>query len=415
MVLLLLLMFFSSLSEEGPGTGGSHHLPVENHHSLYAPMDTALHYWRFGGSTVAGQNFIRLTPSSQSRSGWLLNDFDIRSKDWELEVAVSIRSDYYIGGDGFAFWVLDRTMLKDTGSNDVKALQGNVLGMREDFIGFGVAFDTYDNNGDRNNPSVSVLQNDGSKKEWDHDNDFEPDRVKVAHNDFDTMCQLDYRNKQVAPRIMLRYQSGVLHVYTNQDGSEYKACLAVRLDVSTINTHSFAFTALTGAVADIHEIVSITVRYLNQDDPELDDWSLARQGTVTKRWWTVLLHWLLCASVGGYLGWTTYQDYTIFKTNITRNTALLCSKINISRQTSSKICAGLYVWLVLTGSYSAVLLGTPKFLIHTWEYMTHYKLDPSSVSKLNRNKGQDPLTYLYIEMGSTALSLTYFLWRVIFP
>jgi len=414
-LLLVVMKLLSSMAEEGPGSGGSHHLPVENHHSIYPPMDASLHYWKFGGSTVAGRSFLRLTPSSQSRSGWLVNDFAIGSKDWELQVAVSVRSAFHIGGDGFAIWVLDRSMLKDL-ENDHKGIQGNVLGLRQNFKGFGVIFDTYDNNGDRRNPSVSVLENDGSKRKWNHDEDFDPDRVKTPHNEFDTYCQLEYRNKEKNPVIMLRYQSGVLHVYTDQDGQGFKACLAVKLDISTMNSHSFAFTALTGAVADIHEILSITVRYLDKNDPELDDWSVARQGTVSKIGWKTVLHWVLCVVVGGYVSWMTYQDYTVFQTNITRNTALMCSKINASRQTSSKVCAGLYIWLVLTGSYTAVLLGTPKFLIHTWEYMTNYKFDPSSISKLNRkNKGQDPLTYLYVEMASAAISLTYFLWRVIFP
>jgi len=416
MILLLVVMkLMLSVAQEGPGTGGSHHLPVESHHSLYPPMDASLHYWSFGGSTVAARSFLRLTPSVQSRTGWLVNEFAIGSKDWEMQVALSVRSAFYIGGDGFAIWVLDRSMIKEPDKEHYK-LEGNVLGMREDFNGFGVIFDTYDNNGDRNNPTVSVLMNDGTMKEWENDEDFQSDRVKAAYKDFDTSCTLEYRNEQVDTQILLRYQSGVLHVYTDLGGEGFKACLAVRLDKSTLDTHSFAFTALTGAVADIHEIRGITTRYLDSTDPELDDWSLARQGSVTRSAWKSALHWVLCVIFGTWLVWMAYQDFKVFQSNIKKNTALLCSRINVSRQLSSKVCAGLYVWLVITGSYTAVLLGTPKFLIHTWEFMTSYNLDPSAISKLNRkNVGKDPLTYLYVELGSTTLSLTYFLWRVIFP
>jgi len=370
---------------------------------------------------------LRLTPSAQSRAGWLLNEYGISSNDWEMEVSMSIRSDFYIGGDGFAIWVLDHAnvemyeehVVRHAVDMNLENLERSVMGMKEDFSGFGVVFDTYDNNADRSNPTVCVLKNDGTHKEWDHDGDFEKDRIKESFKKFDTKCTLEYRNVHPDPRVMLRYQNGYLHVYVDEGGKEirgdYKACLAVHLNISTIDTHNFAITAITGAVADIHEITGITVRYLDEDDPELDDWAFARQGSGLKYTWPTYLHWTLCAIAGAYLVWVAYQDYRVFQRNIKKNTALLCSMINASRKRSSKVCFVLYAWLVITGSYMAVVLGTPKFLIHTWEYMTSYQLDPSAISKLNRkNKGKDPLTYLYVELASTILSLIYFLLCFIF-
>merc|ERR1712218_429801 len=95
-------------------------------------------------------------------------------------------------------------------------------------------------------------------------------------------CILEYRNKAQVT-VLLRYQKGSLHIYTDLDGDEgeehqYKLCLAVKIDIKCIDTHNLAFTAHTGAVADIHDLTSITVRYLDKDDPELDDWLVARQG-----------------------------------------------------------------------------------------------------------------------------------------
>jgi len=414
-VIQLLLVF----AQWKPGDGITHHLPIENSHSLYPPMDASLHYWRYGNSAVAGRQFVRLTPAAQSRSGWLYNHYPIKSNDWEMELGFSVRSTYHLGGDGFAIWILDRTGPEDRNLKEKRWVEGGVLGMRDDFNGFGVLFDTYDNDQNRKNPAVLVLKNDGSPRAWDHDKDFDPDRVKESHKEMGTSCQLDYRNTVVTSagltRVMLRYQSGILHVYTDTGSSGYKVCLAVKLDIKTLDTHYFAFTAVTGAVADIHEIQSIVVRYLDKDDPELDDWSLARQESTSRIWWTSFIQWTVFDIVGFYLTWLTYKEFNVFKTNITGNTALLCSRINASRRWSSKICAGLFTLLVLRGEFFAALLGAPKFLIHTWEFMTNFNLNPKEISKLNSRKGHNPMTYWYIELGSVAISLIYYCWRVGFP
>ena len=40
-----------------------------------------------------------------------------------------------------------------------EALKGPLFGLRADFKGFGVIFDTYDNDGRRDNPSIYVIMN----------------------------------------------------------------------------------------------------------------------------------------------------------------------------------------------------------------------------------------------------------------
>merc|ERR1719384_885252 len=83
-----------------PGSAASHHLPIETHHSLHHPFDVSMPYWKYGGSTVCTESFIRLTPNAQSRRGWLFNEFELASSDWEIELHFEVKSDYHIGGDG---------------------------------------------------------------------------------------------------------------------------------------------------------------------------------------------------------------------------------------------------------------------------------------------------------------------------
>lgn len=409
-----------------PGDEATHHLPVENHHSLFKPMDAALHYWSFGGATVAAQGFLRLTPASQSRTGWLYNDYTLRSNDWEMQLMLNIRSDYHIGGDGMAIWCLNRT-LRDNAADDPNWMMGGVSGMREDFAGFGIILDTYDNDANRKNPAILVIRSNGDKRNWAHDQDFEPDRVTEGLSDgisdgkqLPTTCTLEYRNR---PQLlmMLRYQNGVLHVYTDNenDGTgeqkpDYKLCLAVRLDIKTSDTHNIGFTAHTGQIADIHDIQSIVMRYLDTDDPELDDWSLKRQSSLASRPWLSTVYWVLTTLFGAYLFYLTVQEYLAYRNNVDGNTALLCLKVNNSRPTSSKLCAGLYIWLVFSGAYRGVFIYTPKFLIHAHEFMTNFRLEPQVLAKMNskRGGGSSFLQWYYVELASSLCGMLFCIYKI---
>jgi len=343
LVLLLLGRLFPSLAEEEAGFLSLHNQAIETEHSLHFPMEGALQHWTIGGATVSANSFVRLTPAVDSRSGWLLNNNAIQSDNWEMEVTMSIRSINFLGGDGFGIWVLNRTTLHYGEDEDFR-LDGNVLGMRNNFDGFGVIFDTYDNDGDGRNPTVMVLWNDGLKTNWDHDKDFNEDSLTQASEQLETRCTLFLPQNEPFFKITLRYQLGILHVYTSDwQNKKHEFCLAVMVNNNTKDTHSFAFTALTGAVADIHEIQAVTVQYLDKDTPEVDDWSLARQGSVKKSVWKSLLHWILCAICGGYLCWLSFWEYSELEENLKGNTSILCRKIKVSRKLSSWFSIGLYI------------------------------------------------------------------------
>lgn len=160
--LFLTLIFLHVNSEEPvqPGSQISHHLPIESHHSLHHPFDISMPYWKYGGSTVCTESFIRLTPNAQSRSGWIFNEFQLQSSDWEIEVHFNVRADYHIGGDGWAIWILNDTHhpRKQRIANHYNFLSGDLFGMVSNFEGFGVIFDTYDNDGKRDNPSIFVIK-----------------------------------------------------------------------------------------------------------------------------------------------------------------------------------------------------------------------------------------------------------------
>jgi hypothetical protein len=78
-------------------------------------------------------------------------------------------------------------------------LNGPLLGMKSDFVGMGVVFDVYDNDNQRNNPSIYVLHNEDGSTMTGHEQDFEQTMVKAKPKDVDPArhsykCSVDIRN-----------------------------------------------------------------------------------------------------------------------------------------------------------------------------------------------------------------------------
>lgn len=232
-----------------------------------------------------------------------------------MEFSFEVYSKPHFGGDGFAMWVLAGDQ-DPSFSAEPDFLNGPIFGLKSDFRGMGVAFDVYDNDNKRNNPTVFVLSNPtGEATKYSHDQDYSEDMVKElsGHGDSSSAhkaykCTADFRNTGKPSKALIKFLHKVLHVYIDtQDGQGYKFCLAVALN-NTFIDHHFAFTAATGQVADSHDLKEITVRYLSESDQDLDDGllqhlgdSVASQGSFF--FGVAVLLGLWCLALTGYELW----------------------------------------------------------------------------------------------------------------
>ena len=163
------------------------------HHSLVPPFiqdwwQGGIQYWDFGGDTVVTDGYIRLTPDKQSRDGWLWNDEANDIPQWQVVFGFRVHGSRSPGADGIALWYVE---------SPVKRV-GEFWGGPTDFNGLALVFDTYDNDGGQDNPSVTLLkvcaaglkanngpaiplrathththtQNDGKPRTWDTDHDL---------------------------------------------------------------------------------------------------------------------------------------------------------------------------------------------------------------------------------------------------
>jgi len=394
---------------------------AEVHHSLRAPLDKSLVYWNFGGSTVLTKHLIRLTPSTQDRRGWLWNEYPLESTNWEVEFKTEIFSKPHFGGDGFAFWVLAGEQDPSFTQNP-DALSGPLFGMKNDYKGFGVIIDVYDNDNRRNNPAVFVLSNSASREGgnakapvYNHDNDYSDDMVKTLPTAEDLKgvplnaagahtCVADIRNTGKVSKVLVKYLHRVLHVYIDSsEGLGYKFCLAVKLD-DDFAEHHLAFTAATGQVADNHDIMEITTRYLKATDSEFDDASLAAvrdSGSHHSSFYT--LYWLLQVAIqAAALGITAFQLSTYHKLSLQRiDLVQVCAKLNPLVLPHYALHAVLTLLLLAGGCYWLFLLNAPLLGWRIFEFVKKNFL--FSPANLGPSKGHAAnVKSVYIKLGAPA-------------
>ena len=170
------------------------------------------------------------------------NKFGLHLDEWQILLEINIHTDGKLGGDGFAIWMLDEQDIDRPPSNEAdrhnpeiadNPILGSFYGVRSDFNGTAIVFDTFDNNNNGDNPVVFTVTNDGTARSWDMLKDMEPDRDAMREEVektmippmradlFPTECTLKYEQEDNV-KILIRYQDGKMHVYTDVEHAAVK-------------------------------------------------------------------------------------------------------------------------------------------------------------------------------------------------
>jgi hypothetical protein len=100
-------------------------------------------------------------------------------KNWEVEIEFRVGGGGRTGAEGFAVWLVDNTKVvrcKRSGgvltssSLPTQSDDRSVFGAPNYWAGLGIIFDSFDNDGQRDNPSIRAVLNDGTKA-FDHNSD----------------------------------------------------------------------------------------------------------------------------------------------------------------------------------------------------------------------------------------------------
>ncbi|XP_043601037.1 vesicular integral-membrane protein VIP36 [Bombus pyrosoma] len=228
---------------------------MKREHCLIRPYQGSgmtIPYWDFMGSTMVTNNYIRLTPDSQSKQGAIWNSVPCHVRNWELQVHFKVHGkgkDLF--GDGFVIWYARERMKT-----------GPVFGNQDYFQGLAIILDTYSNhNGPHNHqhPYISAMVNNGSLH-YDHDRDGT--HTQIAG------CEANFRNLEHDTHISMRYERDTLTVSTDfSNKAAWKECFSVK-DIKLPTGYYFGISATTGDLSDNHDILSIRLFELDlPDDP----------------------------------------------------------------------------------------------------------------------------------------------------
>lgn len=179
--------------------------------------------------------------------------------------------------------------------------------------------------------------------------------------------------------------------------------------------HHLAFTAATGQVADNHDILEITTRYLKQSDRDFDDSSLSAMrggGSHHSSWFA--LYWLvqtaLAGACAGLAGYQLFLFHTLAQARI--DMVQICTRINQYVLPHYGAHAVLTVFYLLGGSYYVFLLHLPLLAWRVYEFARkNFLFSPATIGPAKGHGGNARAVYVKLG-GPTVLYGVCALWSL---
>uniref|UniRef100_A0A671VGI9 Lectin, mannose-binding, 1 n=1 Tax=Sparus aurata TaxID=8175 RepID=A0A671VGI9_SPAAU len=257
---LLILTFLTALishcsvadiSAAAPASEEAPHRRFEYKYSFKGPhlsqTDGGIPFWIHTGNAIPSADQVRITPSLRSQRGTVWTKNKVNFEHWEAEVTFRVSGRGRMGADGLAMWFTTE-----------QGLDGPVYGAADQWNGVGVFFDSFDNDGKKNNPAILVVGNNG-KLVYDHQNDGSTQALGT--------CLRDFRNKPYPVRAKITYYKQTLTVMINNgftpDKEDYEFC--TKVDNMIIPSEGFfGISAATGGLADDHDVLSFLLFRLTE-------------------------------------------------------------------------------------------------------------------------------------------------------
>ncbi|XP_069076470.1 protein ERGIC-53 [Pleurodeles waltl] len=255
--LSFVLFFCLHLSSAEPGTETPSvpHRRFEYKYSFKGPhlvhSDGSVPFWTHSGNAIPSADQVRITPSLKSQKGSVWTKSKSTFENWEVEVTFRVTGRGRVGADGLAIWF-----------TEAQGAEGDVFGASDLWNGVGVFFDSFDNDGKKNNPAIVVVGNNG-KLIYDHQNDGATQAL--------ASCQRDFRNKPYPVRAKITYYQRTLTVLINNgftpDREDYEFC--AKVDNMVVPSQGyFGISAATGGLADDHDVLSFLTFQLTEPGKE---------------------------------------------------------------------------------------------------------------------------------------------------
>ncbi|CAL8341076.1 unnamed protein product [Arctogadus glacialis] len=209
--------------------------------------DGSIPFWIHSGNAIPSADQVRITPSLRSQKGSVWSKNMVLFESWEAVVTFRVSGRGRMGADGLGIWFTSQ-----------QGLDGPVYGAADKWNGIGIFFDSFDNDGKKNNPAIVVVGNNG-KLVYDHQNDGTTQALGT--------CLRDFRNKPYPIRAKITYYQKSLTVMINNgftpDKDDYEFC--TKMDNIVIPKEGFfGISAATGGLADDHDVLSFLLFRLTE-------------------------------------------------------------------------------------------------------------------------------------------------------
>lgn len=215
--------------------------------------DGSIPFWVHTGNAIPSADQIRITPSLRSQKGSVWTKNTVNFENWEAEVTFRVSGRGRTGADGLAIWFTSG-----------QGLEGPVYGAADSWNGVGIFFDSFDNDGKKNNPAILIVGNNGNLV-YDHQNDGTTQALGT--------CLRDFRNKPYPVRAKITYYKKSLTVMINNgftpDRDDFEFC--AKVDNMVIPEEGFfGISAATGGLADDHDVLSFLLFRLTEPGQQQD-------------------------------------------------------------------------------------------------------------------------------------------------
>ncbi|CCW66823.1 unnamed protein product [Phytomonas sp. Hart1] len=259
LLLAVLLAVATSYAENDiyPLSPNQQHRTTSNiiaHHSFTPPLlqhyygESEVPYWKFSGSTVITDSYIRLTTHNAGEIGHFWNREPVDMDAFEIVLGFNVFSSYKATRhftDGFALWIT--TNKPERG--------GPILGHPMSFVGIGILFDDFDNDRKGDNPKILLLHN---RNENERDRLYSPEQD--FHGEYKGFCNFDYTKLSGSgfATARIRYNKGDLQVFlSGNDEKDEQLCFNLQnIKLSTPeNPYYIGLTAQAGSIPCNHDIV----------------------------------------------------------------------------------------------------------------------------------------------------------------
>jgi mannose-binding lectin 1 len=212
-----------------------------------AQKDGSVPFWEYGGNAIASSENVRIAPSLRSQKGAIWTKTPTNIDWWEVDIAFRVTGRGRVGADGLAFWY----------TQSKGAYDGEVFGSSDKWVGLGLFFDSFDNDGKHNNPYIMAVLNDGTKQ-FAHQLDGSTQLLAG--------CLRDFRNKPFPTRAKIEYYQNILTVLfhngmTNNE-QDYEVCFRAESVFLPQNGY-FGLSAATGGLADDHDVIHFLTNSLH--------------------------------------------------------------------------------------------------------------------------------------------------------